>query len=166
MLKRTSPIECSLSGKQVVLDLHVKLRSGESVNIEMQNYAEKNFTNRMFAYWMRLHSRQLERGQKFSQVKPSYLLAFTNFSVSSGAHHISKATLTWDNPQGEQATKRFTLVVVQLNKFNKGNYILKYANPSFGAIEKVPSLHQSKHLRHQIYDTGRGRIKPPIKPVG
>ena len=32
-----------------------------------------------------------------------------------------------------------------------------------GAVEKVPSLHESNRLRHQIYENGRGRfICPPI----
>ena len=118
-LKDTSIPPDTPGGRESVFDFYVKLRSGESIDIEMQNYVEKDFINRILAYWVRLYSLQLKRGQKPAQVKPSYLLAFTNFSVSSGAHHISRATLTWDNPEGERATNHIMLVVVQLNKFNK-----------------------------------------------
>ena len=34
-------------GKQVVLDLHVKLHSGENIDIEMQGYSQKDFFSRM-----------------------------------------------------------------------------------------------------------------------
>ncbi len=50
-------------GKQVVLDLNVKLSSGENVNIEMQVYFEEHFITRMVIYWGQLHTRQLKRGQ-------------------------------------------------------------------------------------------------------
>ena len=39
--------------------------------------------------------------------------------MSSGLRHISRATLTWDNPDGERAAKQIVLVAVELNKFNK-----------------------------------------------
>ena len=107
------------SGRQSFSDLNVRLRSGVYVNIEMQNYAQKYFADRMLDYLIRMYCRQPERGQEPEQVKPSYSLAFTNFSVSSGAHHISEAIYKWNNPEGEPAVKRFTLLAEQLNKFNK-----------------------------------------------
>ena len=118
-LRDTSIAPNTPSGKQSVLDLYVALRSGESVNIEMQNYAEKDFGDRMFAYWVQMYPPQLKRGQKPAQAKPSYALAFTISNASSGAHHISRATVTWDNSEGEKMTKKFMVVAVQLNKFNK-----------------------------------------------
>ena len=35
-----------------------------------------------------------------------------------------------------------------------------------GTIEKVPPSHKRNRLRHIIYENGRGRIEPPIEPVG
>ena len=106
------------AGKQSELDIYVKLPSDVYVNIEMQNYAEEDFGDRLFTYWME-SAPPLKRGQTPAQAKPSYSLAITNSDASSGAHHISTATVTWDNPEGERMTKRFMAVAAQLNKFNK-----------------------------------------------
>ena len=122
-LRDTSISPDTPSGKQSVLDLYATLGSGESVNIEMQNYVEEDFGDRMLAYWIR-SAPPLKRGQKPAQAKPSYCLAFTNFNASSGAHYISRANILWDNPKGEKMTKRFLVVAVQLNKFNKSLYEL------------------------------------------
>ena len=106
-------------GWQAMLDLYVMLRSGELINVEMQNYAEKNFGDRIFAYLVQLCSRQFKRGQRPVQAKPCYSLAFTKTSVSSEAHHISYATLNWNNLEDERLTNKAMVVAAQLNKFNK-----------------------------------------------
>ena len=106
-------------GKRVVLDLNVKLSSGENVNIEMQVYFDEHFMTRMVIYWGQLHTRQLKRGQKYSQVKPSYLLAFTLSDVFGEGDYINEITMTLRKHHGKQVTKDFEMVVVELVNFNK-----------------------------------------------
>ena len=50
------------SGRQSFPDLNVTLRSGVYVNIEMQNYAQKYFADRMLDYLIRIYCRQPKRG--------------------------------------------------------------------------------------------------------
>ena len=106
-------------GKRVVLDLNVKLSSGENVNIEMQVYFDEHFMTRMVIYWGQLHTRQLKRGQKYAQVKPSYLLAFTLTDVFGEGDYINEITMTLRKHHGKQVTKDFEMVVVELINFNK-----------------------------------------------
>ena len=106
-------------GKQVVLDLRVKLRSGENVGIEMQNYAEKNFMTRMIIYWNRLHSQQPGRGQEYAEVVPSYLLAFTMSDVFGEGDYINEVAMTLRKHPGKQASEDFEMVIVELKNFNK-----------------------------------------------
>ena len=80
------------AGKQAVLDLYVALLSGANVNIEMQNYTEEDFSDKIFTYWVQSYPPQLKRGQKPAQAKPHYSLAFTISNASSRPHHISRAT--------------------------------------------------------------------------
>ena len=108
-----------LGGKQFVLDLRVKLSSGENVNIEMQNYSQRHFITRMLAYWIQLHHPSLVHGQEYSQFKPSHSLAFTTFNARNTSRHFNRATIKWDDPQDGQVTNHFEMVVEQLKNFNK-----------------------------------------------
>ena len=102
-----------------MLDLCVKLNNGENVNIEMQTYFEERFTTRMLSYWTQLHGQQPRRGQKYDQVKTTYLLAFTTFSVLDGDNYISRIVPTVYGEPDKIACKEFEIVIVELNKFNK-----------------------------------------------
>ncbi len=108
-------------GKQVVLDLHVKLHSGENIDIEMQGYSQKDFFSRMLAYWVQLHSYGMRRGQKFDQIDPSYLLVFTRFTVFDEEDYINETTITLRKHRHKELTKDFGLVIVELSKFNKSH---------------------------------------------
>ena len=107
-----------LGGKQIVLDMRIKLNNGENVDIEMQNYFEDHFWRRMYFYLTQLHSQQPQRGDKYDQVMPSHLLVFTTFDIPGEDNYIIRMIPT---AQGhpERTADDLELVVVQLNKFNK-----------------------------------------------
>ena len=110
-------------GKQVVLDLHVELNSGEHVDIEMQSHPHKDFLFRMLAYWVRLHNQSLKRGQKTKENKPTYSLIFTKFSVLSKAEkdYIKKANINFEGYQDRSLYWGFKMFFVELNRFNKSH---------------------------------------------
>ena len=151
-LQDSSIAPATADGKQVMLDLRVKLRSGENVGIEMQNYAEKNFITRMMIYWSRLHSQQPERGQGYAEVKPSYLLAFTNFSVSDSPNPIHKLIIVSDEDRGQQASADFTMVIVQLNKFNKSLHELVALADRWCYIIKYLAELTAKKVKYLLQD--------------
>ena len=114
----------TLGGKQVMLDLNVKLSSGENVGIEMQTYVEKHFMTRMLTYWSHLFLQPIERGQKYHQVKPSYMLAFILFNMFDGSDHINRIMATREGYQNRRVSKDFNIVIVELKKFNKSHHQL------------------------------------------
>ena len=118
-LQDSSIPPATLGGKQVMLDFNVKLSSGENVGIEMQAYVEKHFMTRMFTYWAQLFLQPIERGQKYDQVKPSYLLAFILFNRFDGPNHINKIIATLEGYQDRKVSEDFNMVIVELKKFNK-----------------------------------------------
>ncbi len=107
-------------GKQVVLDLNVKLNSGENVSIEMQVYREKHFLGRMLLYWAQLHTHVVNRGQKYSKISPTYLLAFTDFTVFGDTdEHIDQLEIKSIKHLNKKLKMDLTIMIVELNKFNK-----------------------------------------------
>ena len=59
-------------------------------------------------------------------------------------------------------------IMVTANEVNRMDclYRRNALGQACGAVEKVPLLHKRNRLRPQIYANSRGRIEPPIEPVG
>ena len=107
-------------GKQVVLDLSVKLSGGENVNIEMQVAFQKNFLLRMFAYWALLFIQDLDRGDDYANLNPTYSLGFTRFTVFKGKHNfITEIGFVDRNEIEYHFDIGAKIVIVELNKFKK-----------------------------------------------
>ena len=79
--KETALYPLQTGKKQIVLDLRVKLASGENINVEMQTVRHKDFLKRILFYWSKLYSHDLEGGENYSKIKPAYSLIFTTFHV-------------------------------------------------------------------------------------
>ena len=119
-LKDTSIPPNKPHGKQVVLDLSVKLSGGENVNIEMQVAFQKNFLLRMFAYWALLFIQDLDRGDDYANLNPTYSLGFTRFTVFKGKHNfITEIGFVDRNEIEYHFDIGAKIVIVELNKFNK-----------------------------------------------
>ncbi len=147
-------------GKQVVLDLHVKLHSGENIDIEMQGYSQKDLFSRMLAYWVQLHSYGMRRGQKFDQIDPSYLLVFTRFTVFDEEDYINETTITLRKHRHKELTKDFGLVIVELNKFNKNHLELVDMTDRWCYIIKHSAELTAEQVKHLSQD---GETKMALK---
>ena len=67
--------------KMVVMDLKVKLGSGESINIEVQTSHQHGFTQKILFYLAKLFTADLQKGKDFDKIQPAYSLVFTTFSL-------------------------------------------------------------------------------------
>ena len=106
--------------KNPVLDLIVQLDDESSVNIEMQSVSKKNFKERILFYLAKLYTWKLESGEDYKKIPPAYSLVFTNFTVFKELkEHCSVFQLrAGQNPQ-VVFSKHLSIVLVELNKFNK-----------------------------------------------
>ena len=71
----------NVDGKNEVLDLKVELDDGEICNLEIQLANKKNFKERMLDYWARLYSGQLKKGDDYTKLKRTILIAIVNFNI-------------------------------------------------------------------------------------
>ena len=119
-LKDTAIPPTKPHGKQVVLDLSVKLGGGENVHIEMQVAFKEDFLLRMFAYWALLFTQDLDRGDDYADLNPTYSLGFTRFTVFKGKRNFISGIGFADR---EEIAYHFNIgakiVIVELNRFNK-----------------------------------------------
>ena len=70
--------------KQVVLDLNVKLNTGEKVDVEMQASDQQAFIERTIYYWARLFTKGLEKASDYKQLSPTHSIIFTKFPLLKG----------------------------------------------------------------------------------
>lgn len=71
----------NVESKNEVLDLKVELDDGEICNLEIQLANKKNFKERMLDYWARLYSGQLKKGDNYTKLKRTILIAIVNFNI-------------------------------------------------------------------------------------
>ena len=67
--------------KSSLMDLRVQLDSGEFVNVEMQAFPHKSFTQRILLYWAKNYSSQLKAGEEYETLCPAYSLIFSVYPL-------------------------------------------------------------------------------------
>ena len=120
-LKESSLYPSKLDKKQVVLDLRVKLSTGENINVEMQTVSQKSFLKRILFYWSKLYSQDLEKGESYDKINPAYSLIFTSFPVldTKIKDFVSSFSIRRDKEPYELFNEDLKIVIVEMSKFNK-----------------------------------------------
>ena len=108
--------------KHFIFDLKLKLSSGEMINVEMQNFPEGHFLNRISFYLSKLYSDELKKGQEYSELCPAYSLIFTKHTLfpETGSFY-SSFSMRSDNPPYFVFNDSLRVVTVELSKFTKTN---------------------------------------------
>ena len=124
------------SPKTFVLDLKARiLRRGpdtkggveETVNVEMQAWADPALMERALAYACRTYAGQLKRGEDYGRLAPVYSLVFTTEPVAAFEdvkgvrdEHVHVCTLRRLGSPDATMTRGLSFVVVELSKFRRG----------------------------------------------
>ena len=118
--------------KTFIFDLKVRLIrkeqgkdiGSETVNVEVQTVAKKNFTDRLLAYSGRIYSGQVKSGQDYNKLHPVYSLVFTTVNLKEFEEikdeycHLCK--LQRCSPPYLVLSEGIQFIVVELAKFVKG----------------------------------------------
>lgn len=67
-----------LDDKLSILDIKARDQSGRQFNVEMQLLAHRYFRQRVPYYWARLHQSQLQEGQDYRLLRPTFSICFVN----------------------------------------------------------------------------------------
>ena len=65
------------SGKRVALDVRVETTDGPRFDVEMQTYSDSTLEQRLLFYWARLYGEQLDEGDGYEKLKPTYSVVWT-----------------------------------------------------------------------------------------
>ena len=58
--------------KNSIMDLRLQLNTGELVNVEMQAFPHKGFSERILFYWAKNYISRLKEGEDYTKLCPSY----------------------------------------------------------------------------------------------
>ena len=107
--------------KNPIMDLRLKLDTGELVNVEMQMCPHAKFKERILYYWAKNYISQLKEGSEYDKLCPVYSLVFCDFGLFSKAKGFySSFSLRADQEPYFSFTQDLRMVTVELRKFNKG----------------------------------------------
>ena len=106
--------------KQSLLDILVQVDGKELINIEMQCFSQKHFTERILFYWAKLFLSQSRSGQKYESLHPTYSLVFTTYTLFEELkEYCSCFSIQCEESPHVVFSNHFKLVLVELDKFKK-----------------------------------------------
>ena len=120
-IKTNSLIPERSNKKQAVLDLRVKLQTGENINVEMQTVSQKSFLKRILFYWAKLYCQDLEKGESYDKINPASSLIFTTFPVLDKKikDFVSSFSIRRDKQPHQALNKDLKIVIVEMSKLTK-----------------------------------------------
>ena len=106
----------SKESRTAIFDLHCKDDMGNLIEIEVQIRQMKNFLKRLAFYASEMVANQAEPGKDWDyDVKPTYVIAFTQSPVFGDSRAIHRATCV-DLDTGEQFIDSYNYTVIELSK--------------------------------------------------
>ncbi len=116
----------SSDNKIPTLDLRVKLKNGEQINIEMQLTSKDFFLKRIYYYNTKLYSEQLKSGEDYDKLKKTISLTFTLYDVFTEDINENYENLSYVNNVSLYHEERLTpfiddvaLCFVELNRYKR-----------------------------------------------
>ena len=107
-----------INKKNEVLDLKVELDDGEICNIEIQLADKTNFKERMLEYWSKLYAGQLKRGDDYSKLKRTILIAIVDFEIKDfiDTSYHTKWQIREDDNHKLILTNHLELHIIEIEK--------------------------------------------------
>ncbi len=108
------------------LDLRVKLKNGEQINVEMQLTSKDYFLKRIYYYNTKLYSEQLKSGEDYGKLKRTISLTFTLYDVFTEDKKEEYKNLSYVNNVSLYHAERLTpfiddvaLCFVELSRYQR-----------------------------------------------
>jgi len=109
------PERLSIADKNISLDVRVRLRSGEQVDVEMQSQRRPALRERGLYYWARMFTGQLGRGAPYTKLRRCVVVLITDFAelANQRFHSIFRA---YERHGHELLSDHFELHLLELPK--------------------------------------------------
>ena len=148
-------------GKVTILDVKAKDQSDKSYIIEMQVAEVDGFDKRVLYYASKSYSSQIDRGDLYKKLNPTFFIGILDFEITQNQDYISRHKII-DIETGENFIKDIEFNFIELPKFNKTEnelttvvdqwvYFLKNAED----LKLIPENVKDEGLRNAYEDAAK-----------
>ncbi len=111
-------------GKVTIVDVKAKDQNDKNYIVEMQVAEVEGFDKRVLYYASKSYSGQIERGDQYENLNPTYFIGILDFEVTKNPSYISRHKLI-DIETNENYIKDIEFNFIELPKFKKEQNELK-----------------------------------------
>lgn len=105
-------------GKVTIVDVKAKDQSDKNYIVEMQVADVDGFDKRVLYYASKSYSSQIERGDLYEKLNPTFFIGILDFEVTQNKGYLSRHKII-DIDTGENFIKDIEFNFIELPKFNK-----------------------------------------------
>lgn len=105
-------------GKVTIVDIKAKDQSDKNYIVEMQVAEVDGFDKRVLYYASKSYSSQIDRGDLYEQLNPTFFIGILDFEISKNPNYISRNKIL-DVETGENLISDIEFNFIELPKFNK-----------------------------------------------
>ncbi len=105
-------------GKVTIVDIKAKDQNNKSYIVEMQVADAEGFDKRVLYYASKSYSSQIDRGDLYEKLNPTFFIGILDFEITQNTDYISRHKIV-DIDTGENFIKDIEFNFIELPKFNK-----------------------------------------------
>lgn len=148
-------------GKTTIVDIKAKDQNGKEYIVEMQVGENEDFDKRVLFYASKSYSAQIERGEDYMKLNPTFFIGILDFKVVKNKNYINRHKII-DVETGENYIKDIEFTFIELPKFNKKESDLKtiidqwvYFIKNAENLEVIPENTEDEGLKHAYEDAAK-----------
>jgi predicted transposase/invertase (TIGR01784 family) len=148
-------------GKVTIIDVKAKDQNQKSYIVEMQVAPVDGFDKRVLYYASKSYSAQIERGDEYKKLNPTFFIGILNFEITQNPHYISRHKVV-DIETSENVIKDIEFNFIELPKFNKIESQLEtiidqwvYFIKNAENLEVIPQNISDKGLKNAYQDANK-----------
>lgn len=105
-------------GKVTIVDVKAKDQNNNSYIVEMQIAEVDGFDKRVLYYASKSYSSQIDRGDLYQKLSPTFFIGILDFEITQNPHYLSRHKIV-DIQTGENLISDIEFNFIELPKFNK-----------------------------------------------
>ena len=105
-------------GKVTIVDLKAKDQNNKNYIVEMQVAEVEGFDKRVLYYASKSYSSQIDRGDLYEKLNPTFFIGILEFEATQNKDYISRHKIV-DTVTGENYIRDIEFTFIELTKFNK-----------------------------------------------
>lgn len=131
-IKHDVALERNIEDEKIgILDIKATLNNNTYIDIEMQMGDEKNVVKRSTYYAAKMMSEQLQKGEKYKEIKPVIVIFIMNFNYFPFEEHINKTRTVLNNHIEYELSNDMVYYYIELPKFREKESNLKDITPQW-----------------------------------